>query len=137
LASASYNQVRAVAAAIIGDPRSVVTNTPTGIFTLPEISSLGKTERELTAARVPYEVGRAYFKNIARAQSSGEDVGMLKLLFHTGTFEILRIHSFGAEASDISRIGQSIMQQVGPGNDIHYFVVTVFNYPTMAERYRM
>lgn len=137
LASASYNQGRAVASAILGDARDSITETPTGIYTLPEISSLGKTERELTAAKVPYEVGRAYFKNTARAQISGEDVGMLKILFHTETFQILGIHCFGAEASEIIHIGQAIMRQPGDANNIHYFVDTVFNYPTMAEAYRI
>ncbi|MGQ9424620.1 Si-specific NAD(P)(+) transhydrogenase [Gilvimarinus sp. F26214L] len=136
LASASYNQGRVVAAAILGEKRDSITETPTGIYTLPEISSLGKSERELTAARVPYEVGRAYFKNTARAQISGEDVGVLKILFHTETFQILGIHCFGAEASEIIHIGQAIMRQPGEANNIHYFVDTVFNYPTMAEAYR-
>lgn len=136
LASASYNQGRAAAAAILGRESDSVTETPTGIYTLPEISSLGKTERELTAARVPYEVGRAYFKNTARAQISGEEVGVLKILFHIETYEILGIHCFGAEAAEIIHIGQAIMKQPGKANNIHYFVDTVFNYPTMAEAYR-
>ncbi|GAB1259613.1 Si-specific NAD(P)(+) transhydrogenase [Aurantivibrio plasticivorans] len=136
LASASYNQGRVVAAAILGEESKPITETPTGIYTLPEISSLGKTERELTEAKVPYEVGRAYFKNTARAQISGDEVGVLKLLFHIDTYEILGIHCFGAEASEIIHIGQAIMNQTGDANNIHYFVNTVFNYPTMAEAYR-
>ena len=141
LASASYNQGRVVADAIIyqgqtGKFVKGISETPTGIYTLPEISSLGKNERELTAAKIPYEVGRAYFKNTARAQISGEDVGVLKILFHTETFEILGIHCFGAEASEIIHIGQAIMNQNGQANDLRYFVNTVFNYPTMAEAYR-
>lgn len=137
LASASYNQGRAVAATILGQETFQVSETPTGIYTLPGISSLGKTERELTAAKVPYEVGRAFFKNTARAQISGEEVGMLKILFHIETFEILGIHCFGAEASEIIHIGQAIMKQKGSANNVHYFVNTVFNYPTMAEAYRI
>lgn len=137
LASASYNQGRVVASAILGEQKDSITETPTGIYTLPEISSLGKTERDLTAAKVPYEVGRAYFKNTARAQISGEEVGVLKILFHTETFQILGIHCFGAEASEIIHIGQAIMRQPGEANNIHYFVDTVFNYPTMAEAYRI
>lgn len=136
LASASYDQGREIAQAIQGLPCRFVTDAPTGIYTLPEISSLGKTERELTEARVPYEVGRAFFKSTARAQISGEDVGMLKILFHIDTFEILGIHCFGAEASEIIHIGQAIMNQEGEANNIHYFVNTTFNYPTMAEAYR-
>ncbi len=72
---------------------------PTGIYTSPEISSLGKTERELTAAKVPYEVGHAQFKSLARAQITGRTVGMLKLLFHRETLALLGIHCFGANAS--------------------------------------
>ncbi|BFM16116.1 Si-specific NAD(P)(+) transhydrogenase [Maricurvus nonylphenolicus] len=137
LASASYDQGRSVARFIAGLSSRYVTDAPTGIYTLPEISSIGKTESELTEAKVPYEVGRAFFKNTARAQISGEDVGMLKLLFHVDTLEILGIHCFGAEASEIIHIGQAIMKQPEEGNTIKYFVRTTFNYPTMAEAYRV
>lgn len=137
LASASYDQGRAVVAAITGEPVRVVTDAPTGIYTIPEISSVGKTEAELTAAKVPYEVGRAFFKDIARAQISGDEVGMLKVLFHLDTLEILGIHCFGAEAAEIIHIGQAIMKQEGSANTILYFTNTTFNYPTMAEAYRV
>ncbi|MGD8176510.1 Si-specific NAD(P)(+) transhydrogenase [Marinimicrobium sp. ARAG 43.8] len=137
LASASFDQGRAVAAVITGQPCKPVTNVPTGIYTIPEISSIGKTETELTAAKVPYEVGRALFKNTARGQISGEDVGMLKILFHVDSLEILGVHCFGAEASEIVHIGQAIMSQGGAGNTIQFFVDTTFNYPTMAEAYRL
>jgi len=136
LASASYDQGRACARGICGLTHRHVFEAPTGIYTLPEISSLGKTERELTHAKVPYEVGRAVFKNTARAQISGEDVGMLKILFHVDTLEILGIHCFGAEASEIIHIGQAVMAQKGEGNNIKFFVRNTFNYPTMAEAYR-
>lgn len=136
LASASYDQGRACARGICGLSIRQVNNVPTGIYTLPEISSIGKNERELTEAKVPYEVGRAFFKNTARAQISGESVGMLKLLFNTETLEILGIHCFGAEASEIIHIGQAIMSQKGEGNTIKFFVRNTFNYPTMAEAYR-
>jgi len=137
LASASYDQGRSVAATIMGEAGRFVSDAPTGIFTLPEISSIGQTESELTAAKVPYEVGRAFFKDTARAQISGEDVGMLKLLFHIDTLEILGIHCFGAESAEIIHIGQAIMNQEGSANNIKYFVNTTFNYPTMAEAYRI
>ncbi|WP_237064794.1 Si-specific NAD(P)(+) transhydrogenase [Microbulbifer guangxiensis] len=136
LASASYDQGRAVAAAIAGRGHRVIEDAPTGIYTLPEISSVGQTESELTAAKVPYEVGRALFKHTARAQISGERVGMLKILFHIETHEILGIHCFGAEAAEIVHIGQAIMKQPAPNNVIDFFVNTTFNYPTMAEAYR-
>lgn len=137
LASASYDQGRAVADAIQGEKHIFVNDIPTGIYTLPEISSLGKTERELTDAKIPYEVGRAFFKHLARAQISGDRVGMLKILFDVNTFEILGIHCFGSAASEIIHIGQAIMKQKGEANNIHYFVNTTFNYPTMAEAYRV
>ena len=137
LASASYDQGRSVAATILGEKGRFVSDAPTGIYTLPEISSIGQTESELTAAKVPYEVGRAFFKDTARAQISGEDVGMLKLLFHIDTLEILGIHCFGAESAEIIHIGQAIMSQEGAGNTIQFFVNTTFNYPTMAEAYRI
>ncbi len=137
LASASYDQGRAVAASIDGRDMRHVNDAPTGIYTIPEISSVGKTEAELTADKVPYEVGRAFFKDIARAQISGEGVGMLKILFHLDSLEILGIHCFGAEASEIIHIGQAIMNQEGKANTITYFTNTTFNYPTMAEAYRV
>ncbi|BCD96683.1 Si-specific NAD(P)(+) transhydrogenase [Marinagarivorans cellulosilyticus] len=137
LASASYDQGRAVVDSITNQQVRKVTDAPTGIYTLPEISSVGKTEAELTAAKVPYEVGRAFFKDTARAQISGDEVGMLKILFHLDTQEILGIHCFGAEAAEIVHIGQAIMNQTGEANNINYFTNTTFNYPTMAEAYRV
>ena len=137
LASASFDQGRACARGICGQTVRFVSDAPTGIYTLPEISSIGKTERELTEARIPYEVGRAFFKETARAQISGEDVGMLKLLFRPDNLQILGIHCFGAEAAEIIHIGQSIMTQEGDGNNIKFFVKNTFNYPTMAEAYRI
>lgn len=138
LASAAYDQGRA-AAAVIASPEDFrfVDSVPTGIYTIPEISSLGKTERQLTEEKVPYEVGQAFFKNIARAQITGEGVGMLKILFHRQTLEILGIHCFGDQAAEIVHIGQAIMGQKGEGNTLRYFVNTTFNYPTMAEAYRV
>ena len=110
---------------------------PTGIYTSPEISSLGRTEQELTKAKVPYEVGHSLFRSLARAQITGQTVGMLKVLFHRETLEILGIHCFGYQASEIIHIGQAIMLQPAPNNTIRYFTTTTFNYPTMAEAYRV
>src|SRR5690554_6946757 len=138
LASAAFDQGRSAAGNIVeNDSWRFVDDVPTGIYTIPEISSLGKTERELTAERVPYEVGQAFFKNTARAQISGEPVGMLKILFHRETLQVLGIHCFGDQASEIVHIGQAIMNQEGEANTIKYFVNTTFNYPTMAEAYRV
>ncbi|RDV24025.1 Si-specific NAD(P)(+) transhydrogenase [Alteromonas aestuariivivens] len=139
LASAAYNQGRFAAEAMIaGKPNAdLVDDIPTGIYTIPEISSVGKTEQELTQQKVPYEVGRAQFKHLARAQIASTQVGSLKILFHRETKEILGIHCFGERASEIVHIGQAIMQQKNGGNTLDYFVNTTFNYPTMAEAYRV
>ncbi len=139
LASASYDQGRFAAQhAVSGEcDRRLIEHIPSGIYTSPEISSVGYTEQELTARRVPYEVGHAKFRSLARAQIVNCRVGMLKLLFHRETYEILGIHCFGYQASEIVHIGQAIMTQKGAGNDIRYFTDTTFNYPTMAEAYRV
>ncbi|MCU7845759.1 MAG: Si-specific NAD(P)(+) transhydrogenase [Candidatus Thiodiazotropha sp. (ex Monitilora ramsayi)] len=139
LASASYDQGRFVGAQIATGSADwqLIDDFPTGIYTLPEISSLGRTERELTAQKVPYEVGQAGFRTIARAQITGHDVGMLKLLFHRETLEILGIHCFGEGASEIVHIGQAVMAQPDKANSLLYFAETTFNYPTMAEAYRV
>ncbi|MCP5170878.1 MAG: Si-specific NAD(P)(+) transhydrogenase [Pseudomonadales bacterium] len=138
LASAAYNQGRSAAAAARGkESNQFVEDVATGIYTIPEISSVGRTEQELTAAKVPYEIGRAFFKDTARGQISGNMVGVLKLLFHPETHQILGIHCFGAEATEIIHIGQAIMNQPGENNTIDYFIRTAFNYPTMAEAYRI
>ena len=135
LASAAYDQGRCAAAHITGSsdvPR--VSDVPTGIYTIPEISCLGKTERQLTEEKVPYEVGQAFFRHLARAQISGDTAGMLKILFHRETKEILGIHCFGENAAEIVHIGQAVMQSHGT---MDYFANTTFNYPTMAEAYRV
>ena len=138
LASAAFDQGRSAAGNIVSnDAWRFVDDVPTGIYTIPEISSLGKTERELTEARVPYEIGQAFFKSIARAQISGEPVGLLKILFHRETLEVLGIHCFGDQAAEIVHIGQAIMNQKDGANTMNYFVNTTFNYPTMAEAYRV
>lgn len=138
LASASYDQGRIASSRIVNRDRPpLIEDIPTGIYTIPEISSVGKTESELTKAKVPYEVGKAYFKDIARAQITGEDVGVLKLLFHRDSLQLLGIHCFGDQAAEILHIGQAIMSQKGEGNTIAYFTNHTFNYPTMAEAYRV
>ncbi len=112
-------------------------DVPTGIYTLPAISSVGKTERELTQEKIPYEVGQAQFRQLARAQITGQKIGVLKILFHIETLQILGIHCFGDQAAEIVHIGQAIMAQEGEGNTITYFTAHTFNYPTMAEAYRV
>ncbi|HEY6879394.1 MAG TPA: FAD-dependent oxidoreductase, partial [Polyangiales bacterium] len=139
LASASYDQGRFAAThAVTGQSNArLVQDIPTGIYTSPEISSVGRTERELTAEKVPYEVGHALFRSLARAQITGNPVGMLKLLFHRETLQILGVHCFGDQAAEIIHIGQAIMAQKGEANTLRYFIDTTFNYPTMAEAYRV
>ena len=139
LASAAYDQGRFAATHIIEGrcDAQLVSNIPTGIYTIPEISCIGGTEQELTEQCVPYEVGHAFFRHLARGQISGHKAGMLKLLFHRDTLEILGIHCFGHNAAEILHIGQAIMSQPTPYNNIKYFINTTFNYPTMAEAYRV
>lgn len=139
LASAAYMQGRAAALHILGheSAKTIAKDIPAGIYTSPEISSVGPTERELTAAGVPYEIGHAQFKSLARAQITGQTVGMLKILFHRETLAVLAVHCFGANASEIIHIGQAIMSQPPPNNTLMYFINTTFNYPTMAEAYRV
>jgi NAD(P) transhydrogenase len=139
LASASYDQGRAASSHLLfgTSDKSLGRSAPTGIYTSPEISSLGRTERELTEAKVPYEVGHSMFRSLARAQITGLTTGMLKLLFHRDTLELLGIHCFGDQASEIIHIGQAVMTQPSPHNTLKYFINTTFNYPTMAEAYRV
>uniref|UniRef100_UPI003703BEA6 Si-specific NAD(P)(+) transhydrogenase n=1 Tax=Lignipirellula cremea TaxID=2528010 RepID=UPI003703BEA6 len=139
LASAAYVQGRYAAQHAFegAAERTLIHEIPSGIYTSPEISSLGKNERELTSAGVPYEVGHSIFRSLARAQITGQTVGMLKILFHRETLQLLGIHCFGANASEIIHIGQAIMAQPGEQNSLRYFVNATFNYPTMAEAYRV
>jgi len=139
LASASYEQGRFAGLHMVRGASDwrLVRDIPTGIYTSPEISSIGKTERQLTEQKVPYEVGRAMFKTLARAQITGHTVGVLKLLFHRESLVLLGIHCFGEDAAEIVHIGQAIMCQAEGANTLSYFLETTFNYPTMAEAYRV
>lgn len=139
LASASYDQGRFAATHIAFGKceHQLVEFIPTGIYTIPEISSVGYTEEQLTKEKIPYEVGHAFFKHLARAQITGRTTGMLKILFHRETLQILGIHCFGYDAAEIIHIGQAIMSQKGEGNSLMFFINTTFNYPTMAEAYRV
>lgn len=138
LASAAYDQGRSVSSDLIaGAEFRFIDSVPTGIYTIPEISSLGATEAELTEKRIPYEVGEAFFNTLARAQITGETTGMLKILFHRETLEVLGIHCFGDQAAEIIHIGQVVMNQEGTANSLNCFINNTFNYPTMAEAYRV
>ncbi len=139
LASSAFNQGRFAATHIIDGSCNdkLVADIPTGIYTRPEISCIGKTEEELKADEISYEAGRAYFKDLARSQISYSQTGMLKILFHQETLEILGIHCFGDRVSEIIHIGQAIKSMPDKHNSIKYFLNTTFNYPTMAEAYRI
>ncbi|MFN5319934.1 MAG: Si-specific NAD(P)(+) transhydrogenase [Planctomycetota bacterium] len=139
LASAAYTQGRVAGRHLLGlgDAENHLEEIPAGIYTSPEISCIGQTEKQLTEAKIPYEVGIAHFKSIARAQISGQTVGILKILFHRESLRILGVHCFGANASEIIHIGQAIMAQEGTANTLKYFMNSTFNYPTMAEAYRV
>ena len=139
LASAAYTQGRGAARRILGDDVKACllgSDIPAGIYTTPEISCIGKTEEQLTEEKIPYEVGVSNFKHLARAQILRQDVGVLKILFHRETLEVLGVHCFGANASEIIHIGQAVMSNPAI-NSLDYFIKTTFNYPTMAEAYRV
>jgi len=106
---------------------------PYGIYTIPEISTVGRNEEELTAAGVPYEIGKANYKEIARGQILGDTAGLLKLIFHRETRALLGVHIIGEGASELVHIGQAVLAHNGT---IDYFVNNVFNYPTLAECYK-
>jgi NAD(P) transhydrogenase len=134
LASVSMEQGRlAVAHAYNKNVTSNPSYFPFGIYTIPEISFIGKTEEQLTDEDVPYEVGVAYYREIARGQIRGDTTGRLKLIFHRETLEILGVHIIGEGASELLHIGQAVMILKGK---VSYFVETVFNYPTLAECYK-
>lgn len=107
---------------------------PTGIYTIPEISTIGATEEELTRDCVPYEVGAASYKELARGQIAGNTVGRMKLLFHRESLQLLGVHIIGEGAADLVHIGQTVMAF---GGRIDYFIDNVFNYPTYSECYRV
>jgi len=134
LASVSMEQGRIAAAKAFGLPAHTdPEGYPYGIYTIPQISFIGKTEEQLTELDVPYEVGVAYYREIARGQISGHTDGRLKLLFHRSTLELLGVHIFGEDAAELLHIGQAVLLLKGK---ITYFVDTVFNYPTLAECYK-
>jgi NAD(P) transhydrogenase len=134
LASTSMEQGRLAAChAFDASVSGVAQLFPYGIYTIPEISVVGANEEELTAEGVPYEVGKAFYKEISRGQIIGDSTGMLKMLFHVETREILGVSILGEGASELIHIGQAVMAHSGT---IDYFVDTVFNYPTLAECYK-
>ena len=135
LASTSMEQGRAAAChAFEIEYSSSPELFPIGIFSVPEISMVGKTEQALTAAAIPYEMGLARYREIAKGNILGDDTGLLKLLFHRETREVLGVHIIGTDASELVHVGQAAMAF---GGTLDYFVNNVFNYPTFAECYKV
>lgn len=134
LASTSMEQGRQAACHAFGvQAEAAHAHFPYGIYTIPEISTVGKSEEELTRDGIPYEVGRAAYKEIARGQIIGDTTGLLKLMFHCESRELLGVSILGEGASELVHIGQAVLAM---GGTIDYFVETVFNYPTLAECYK-
>jgi NAD(P) transhydrogenase len=134
LAATSMEQGRLAAChAYCVEQSTLPTVLPYGIYTIPEISTVGKTEEELTKEGVPYEVGRAFYKEIARGQIVGDLEGLLKLIFHRTTLKLLGVHIIGDGAAELVHIGQAVLTY---GGKVDFFVHNVFNYPTLAECYR-
>jgi NAD(P) transhydrogenase len=134
LGSVSMEQGRMAAANAFGIPiHSNRANYPYGIYTIPEISFVGKTEEQLTEDGVPYEVGVAFFREIARGQIRGDTTGRLKLIFNPDSKELLGVHIVGEGACELIHIGQAIFASKGT---VEYFAEAVFNYPTLAECYK-
>jgi NAD(P) transhydrogenase len=135
LASTSMEQGRLAACQMFGVPCEHIPELfPYGIYTIPEISMVGKTEEELTKEKVPYEVGIAKYSELAKSMMLGDENGMLKLLFDRKSRKLLGVHAIGERASEIIHIGQAILAH---GSSIEYFRDTVFNYPTLAEAYKV
>jgi NAD(P) transhydrogenase len=135
LASTSMEQGRLAAQHACGEPvREIHELQPIGIYTIPEISFVGKTEDELTDSSTPFEVGIARYRELARGQIVGDSYGMLKLLVSPETGRLLGVHVFGTAATDIVHIGQAVM---GCGGTVEYLVDAVFNYPTLSEAYKV
>jgi NAD(P) transhydrogenase len=135
LASTSMEQGRLASCHMFGLPsESMPELFPYGIYTIPEISMVGQTEEQLTAAKIPYEVGISKYVELAKSMMLGDETGMLKLLFDRNTRKLLGVHAIGQRATEIIHIGQAVLAY---GGTIEYFRDTVFNYPTLAEAYKV
>lgn len=135
LAATSSEQGRLAACYALGAPAAgMAAHFPIGIYAVPEISMVGATEGELTKAKVPYEVGVARYREIARGQIVGDDSGFFKMLFHRDDRRLLGVHIIGTGATELLHIGQAVL---GLGGGLDYFLSTVFNYPTLAECYKV
>src|SRR5262245_10164793 len=135
LAGTSSEQGRLAACAAFGvDAGPMAPHFPIGIYAIPEISMVGAPEHELTASKIPYETGVARYREIARGQILGDHSGMFKMLFHRDDHRLLGIHCIGTGATELVHVGQAVL---GLGGGLDYFLRTVFNYPTLAECYKV
>ena len=135
LAATSSEQGRLAACYAFGvEAEPMADHFPVGIYAIPEISMVGPPEHELTARKVPYETGIARYREIARGQILSDDSGLLKLLFHRADRRLLGVHVIGTGATELVHIGQAI---IGTNGGLDYFLKTVFNYPTLAECYKV
>lgn len=135
LASTSMEQGRQAACNALGVPFETDAHLmPYGIYTIPEISVIGKTEQELSEEGIPYEIGIGRFREVSRGTIAGDETGILKLVFNQKTGKLLGVHIMGETAAELIHIGQAVMSF---GGSVSYFVDTVFNYPTLAEAYKI
>ena len=135
LAATSSEQGRLAACCAFGVKAEPMTSYfPIGIYAIPEISMVGENEQDLTKKKIPYEIGMARYREIARGHIMGDDNGLLKLLFHRKNRKLLGVHVIGVGATELVHIGQAVL---GLGGGLDYFLSTVFNYPTMAECYKV
>jgi len=135
LAATSSEQGRIAACHAFNDEsRPMAAHFPIGIYAIPELSMVGSPEHVLTEQKVPYETGVARYREIARGQILGDESGMLKMIFHRETRQLLGVHAVGTGATELIHIGQAVL---GLGGGLDYFMQTVFNYPTLAECYKV
>jgi NAD(P) transhydrogenase len=135
LASTAMEQGRLAVCHAYGVPtQSLPELFPYGIYSIPEISMVGKTEKQLTDAGIPYEAGIAHYKEVARGQLVGDTSGMLKILIHQETHQLLGVHVIGTGATELIHIGQAVLTF---GGKVEFFINNVFNYPTLAETYKV
>lgn len=135
LASTAMEQGRLASCHAFGEETNSIPELfPYGIYTVPEISMVGKTEKQLTEEGIPYETGKAQYEEIARGQIIGDDIGMLKIIIHQENLQILGIHAIGTGATELVHIGQAVMAF---GGTVDYFINNVFNFPTLAEAYKI
>ena len=135
LAATSAEQGRRAACHALGVPAGPMPDHfPVGIYAIPEISMVGATEHDLTAQKIPYEAGVARYREIARGQILEDDTGLLKMLFHRDDRRLLGVHAIGTGATELIHVGQAVLAL---GGGLDYFLDTVFNYPTLAECYKV